>query len=253
MTLLAADRSVRSQLRPTHGGRPSSGSGRGWGVGSGVVVAPGQVLTNAHNLRHDEVTVTFADGAARPAAWPARDPDLDIAVIAVDTGERRAGRAGRGRRGALPHRPRGPRAGQPGRTRPAGHARLRLRRPRGASAAPRARRIPGAIEHTAPLPRGSSGGPLLDADGRLLGHQLRPRRRRADPRDPGRRGAARACRGARPRRGAAAGPPRGRDRPARVARRLRSAVGLPRARRRAGPRGRGGQPGRSAPASSAAT
>jgi serine protease Do len=26
-----------------------------------------------------------------------------------------------------------------------------------------------AIEHTAPLPRGSSGGPLLDAEGRLLG------------------------------------------------------------------------------------
>jgi serine protease Do len=25
------------------------------------------------------------------------------------------------------------------------------------------------MEHTAPLPRGSSGGPLLDADGRLLG------------------------------------------------------------------------------------
>jgi serine protease Do len=33
---------------------------------------------------------------------------------------------------------------------------------------PRGRRIP-AIEHTAPLPRGSSGGPLLDADGRLIG------------------------------------------------------------------------------------
>ena len=35
------------------------GLGRGWGVGSGVVVATGRVLTNAHNLRHDEVTVTF--------------------------------------------------------------------------------------------------------------------------------------------------------------------------------------------------
>ena len=30
--------------------------------GSGVVIAPGKVLTNAHNLRGDEVTVTFADG-----------------------------------------------------------------------------------------------------------------------------------------------------------------------------------------------
>src|SRR5947199_3103660 len=38
------------------------GLGRGWGRGSGVVTAPGQVLTNAHNLRGDTVTVTFADG-----------------------------------------------------------------------------------------------------------------------------------------------------------------------------------------------
>ena len=34
---------------------------------------------------------------------------------------------------------------------------------------PRGRRIQGAIEHTAALPRGSSGGPLVDGDGRLLG------------------------------------------------------------------------------------
>ena len=34
---------------------------------------------------------------------------------------------------------------------------------------PRGRRVEGAIEHTAPLPRGSSGGPLVDPDGRLLG------------------------------------------------------------------------------------
>jgi serine protease Do len=34
---------------------------------------------------------------------------------------------------------------------------------------PGGRRIAGSIEHTAPLARGSSGGPLLDAEGRLLG------------------------------------------------------------------------------------
>ena len=34
---------------------------------------------------------------------------------------------------------------------------------------PRGRRIGGSIEHSAPLPRGSSGGPLVDATGRLLG------------------------------------------------------------------------------------
>ena len=36
------------------------GLGRGWGRGSGVVSAQGVVLTNAHNLRGDEVTVTLA-------------------------------------------------------------------------------------------------------------------------------------------------------------------------------------------------
>ena len=34
---------------------------------------------------------------------------------------------------------------------------------------PRGRRITGSLEHTAPLARGSSGGPLVDAEGRLLG------------------------------------------------------------------------------------
>jgi serine protease Do len=34
---------------------------------------------------------------------------------------------------------------------------------------PSGRLIEGVIEHTAPLPRGSGGGPLVDADGRILG------------------------------------------------------------------------------------
>jgi serine protease Do len=34
---------------------------------------------------------------------------------------------------------------------------------------PRGRLLEGLIEHTAPLPRGSGGGPLLDGEGRLLG------------------------------------------------------------------------------------
>jgi serine protease Do len=33
------------------------GIGRGWGVGSGVVVGEGRVLTNAHNLRRDETSL----------------------------------------------------------------------------------------------------------------------------------------------------------------------------------------------------
>src|SRR5215218_1886109 len=63
------------------------GLGRGWGLGSGVVIAEGQVLTNAHNLRRDEVTVTFADGRRVGGEVAGSDPDLDLAVVSVDTGD----------------------------------------------------------------------------------------------------------------------------------------------------------------------
>lgn len=143
------------------------GLGRGWGVGSGVVFAPGQVLTNAHNLRHGEVTVTFADGRREDGRVTGTDTDLDIAVIATDTGDvEPVDWSSDGAEPAI------------------GHAVVALANPGGrglratlgfvSSSArsfrgPRGRRIPGAIEHSAPLPRGSSGGPLLDSSGRLLG------------------------------------------------------------------------------------
>ena len=38
------------------------GLGAGWGQGSGVVVADGVVLTNAHNVSDPGVTLVFADG-----------------------------------------------------------------------------------------------------------------------------------------------------------------------------------------------
>src|SRR5437588_9120217 len=63
------------------------GLGRGWSLGSGVVIAPGRVLTNAHNLRHDEATITFADGRRATGRVAGADSDLDIAVIEVDTAD----------------------------------------------------------------------------------------------------------------------------------------------------------------------
>jgi len=44
------------------------GLGRGWGLGSGVVVGDGRVLTNAHNVRRDEPTVVFADDRREAAS-----------------------------------------------------------------------------------------------------------------------------------------------------------------------------------------
>src|SRR4051812_42830504 len=53
--------------------------------GSGVVVADGKVLTNAHNLRGEEVTVTFADGRSTRGQVEGVDFDGDLAVVSVDT------------------------------------------------------------------------------------------------------------------------------------------------------------------------
>src|SRR5688500_14015103 len=63
------------------------GFGRGWSRGSGVVVAPGRVLTNAHNLRGTEVTVNFADGRTQKGARAGMDPDFDLAAVRVETGD----------------------------------------------------------------------------------------------------------------------------------------------------------------------
>jgi len=201
------------------------GLGRGWGIGSGVVIAPGRVLTNAHNLRHEELTVTFHDGRRAAGRVAGSDPDLDVAVIEVDTGEiepvpwpQDAAEPVIGRAVLAVANP----GGRGLRVTP-GFVSSSARSFRG----PRGRRIAGAIEHTAPLPRGSSGGPLLDGAGQLLGINAV----RVDgglilavPADAALRERVDALgRGeavVRPRLGVAIAPPR-------VARRLRRAVGLP--------------------------
>lgn len=200
------------------------GLGRGWGRGSGVVIAKGSVLTTAHNLRGDQVTVVFADGRRETADVAGVDSEGDVAVVSVDTGDIEPVEWG-----------------DPG-SLGAGSVVLALANPGGRGQrttlglvsaigaglrGPRGRRIRGTIEHTAPLPRGSSGGPLVDVEGRLLG--LNAVRMDgglivAIPADAGLReridGLARGEVPVRPRLGVAIAP-------AHVARRLRSAVGLP--------------------------
>src|SRR3954451_14889234 len=63
------------------------GIGRGWGVGSGVIIAGGRVLTNAHVLRRDEVTVQFAGDRVKTGRALGVDADGDLAVVEVATGE----------------------------------------------------------------------------------------------------------------------------------------------------------------------
>ena len=142
------------------------GIGQRWGVGSGVVIAKDQVLTNAHNVRADEVTVTFPDGHTAAGRVLGHDIDGDLAVIGVETGD-------------LPTIEWATN-GQPG----IGAAVFALSNPGGRGLrvtlgfvtgiersfrGPRGRRITGSIEHDAPLLPGSSGGPIVNADGQLLG------------------------------------------------------------------------------------
>jgi serine protease Do len=200
------------------------GLGRGWGLGSGVVIADGQVLTNAHNLRRGEMAVTFADGRRETGEVAGVDRDLDLAVLSVDTGDAPA----------ISWEPDGaPAIGTPviALANPGGRglrATLGFVSSEGRSfRGPRGRRVRGAVEHTAPLPRGSSGGPLVNADGNLLGlNSIRldgglilavPATSAVKER------ALQLARGEAPsphRLGVAVAPPR-------VARRLRRAVGLP--------------------------
>jgi serine protease Do len=191
-------------------------------AGSGVVVGDGLVVTNAHNIRGD-VAVSFADGRVVTATVAGADLEGDLAVLSVDT------------------------AGAPPVTWSEGDVELGevvigLGRPGGRSLrtgvgfitglglsfrGPEGRTVTGALEHSAPLAHGSSGGPVVDSDGRLVGiNTHRPGEGFYLALPAGTELKARVdalARGESPRRvrlGVALAPPK-------VARRLRHAVGLP--------------------------
>ncbi len=159
---------IQTNIRQLAEGAGASvvGIGQRWGVGSGIVLGDGRVLTNAHNVRGDQVTVTFADGRTADGSVAGHDIDGDLAVIEVNT----AGAA------ALPW--------ASGTAAELGMPVFALANPGGRGLrvtfgfvsgiertfrGPRGRRIAGSLEHTAPLLPGSSGGPVLTADGQLLG------------------------------------------------------------------------------------
>ena len=134
------------------------------GRGSGFVVAPGRVVTNAHNLRDRTTSVRFADGRTAQGTVTGSDVDGDLVVLDVDTGDAPVlewsdGSVGEGDIVVAVT---------------AGRQRLRATWGQVTGAdrgfrGPRGRQIAGAIEHTAPAPSGSSGAPVVDRDGKVVG------------------------------------------------------------------------------------
>jgi serine protease Do len=157
-----AVRSVATKVGPS-----VVGIGGGWARGAGLVIGDGRVVTNAHNLRGGEVEVTFPDGRTSTGTVTGVDPDGDLAVVSTDTGGAPAAEWASDGTAASP-----------------GSAVFAVSNPGGRGLqvtvgfvssvtgefrGPRGRKIQGSVEHTAPLARGSSGSPIVDGEGRLLG------------------------------------------------------------------------------------
>jgi S1-C subfamily serine protease len=138
------------------------------GAGSGVVVTPdGYLLTNEHVVQKvGQARVTFVDGRSVPATVAGRDPATDLAVL-------------RAQAAALPYAQLAP-----GQRLRAGQLVVAVGNPFGfestvsagvVSALGRSLRsrqgrlIEGVVQHSAALNPGNSGGPLVDARGRVAG------------------------------------------------------------------------------------
>ena len=149
------------------GGADEAERARG-GAGSGVVVTPdGYLLTNEHVVQKvSQARVTFVDGRSVPASVAGRDPATDLALL-------------RAQAAALPYAQLAPEQ----RLR-AGQLVVALGNPFGfestvsagvVSALGRSLRsrqgrlIEGVVQHSAALNPGNSGGPLVDARGRVAG------------------------------------------------------------------------------------
>ena len=226
---------TRSDQLQKRGRRPPPSASARRSSGS---AAAGARLRRGHRRRHaSSPTRTCCAARRSPSPSPTArtehgrvagaDADLDLAAIAVETGDARRSPGSRTRADGVAHRRAGVRARQPRRARAARDLRPRVRDrplvPRPARAAHRRldRAHRAAAARLVGRPAGRRRGPAARP-------QLDPPRGRPDPRPARRRRDARARRGARraaaaparPRLGLALAPPR-------AARRMRAAVGLP--------------------------
>lgn len=146
----------------------SRSQGAPGGSGSGVILAPdGYVLTNSHVVHgRRQLTVITRDGDALDATLVGDDPATDLALLRAQAGD-------------LPFASLGESA-----TLKVGQLAIAIGTPLGfhstvsagvVSATGRAMRgsegrlIENVIQHTAPINPGSSGGPLVDSRGRVVG------------------------------------------------------------------------------------
>ena len=154
---------ARSALNAAEPGLAAVGGS--WRGASGVVLAPGLVLTSARAIRREQPRVRVAGGEPVEGRVVAADVDGDLAVVGADTGDATP----------LKWAEAPPQVGDAVfavAALPGGGARITFglvsavgRSFRG----PRGRRITGSIEHTAAVGRGSAGGPLLNVRGELVG------------------------------------------------------------------------------------
>jgi serine protease Do len=133
------------------------------GRGSGIVIGTDEVLTSAHNLRDRTTQVTLPDGTEAQAEVVAADPHGDLAVLRVPTGGLAPLAFGTpGPIGSIVLAVSGGRGNPRVALGIVGSVQRRFRGPGGHP-------VSGAFEHDAALPKGASGGPVVDAEGRLVG------------------------------------------------------------------------------------
>jgi serine protease Do len=137
--------------------------GRGARRGTGFLIGSDRVLTLAYRLRDETVETLTSDGERREARVLGVDRDLGVAVLEAPTGEIPAIR--------WASEP--PRLGDPvfALGDPGGGLRLTAGNVSAGSLMVRSRygRALELIEHTAPMPRGAGGGPLVDVSGAVVG------------------------------------------------------------------------------------